>query len=230
MRDLPHAVMLFAAGFGTRMQHLIADRPKPLINVAGRPLIDHALDLARDASCEPVVANLHYKAEMLAAHLYPKGVKTIVEMPDILETGGGLRNALPLLGDGPVITMNSDAIWAGPNPLTLLQTAWQPDKMDALLMCIAPENAVGHKRSGDFTVDAQGRLGRGPGVTYGGVQILKTDLLAGVKEPNFSLNVIWDQMLEKQRLFGLTYPGRWCDVGHPDGIRLAEEILENADV
>ena len=121
-------VLLFAAGFGTRMKHLTKDRPKPMVTVAGRPLIDHALALAQDISPPTVVANLHYKPETLKAHLIPLGVKTILEEPDILETGGGLRNALPLLGAGPVITMNTDAIWRGPNPLWLLLDAWDPER------------------------------------------------------------------------------------------------------
>ncbi|KIN65765.1 Nucleotidyltransferase family protein [Sulfitobacter noctilucae] len=226
----PFPVLMFAAGFGTRMKTLTADRPKPLIPVAGKPLIDHALGLAQEVGADPIVANLHYKAQMLADHLHPKGVLTLTEQPDILETGGGLRNALPLLGAGPVITMNTDAIWAGPNPLKLLQDAWQPDKMDALLVCVPVASAVGHEGSGDFTLAPTGQISRGPGVVYGGVQIIKTDLLAQITEQAFSLNVVWDQMLAKGRLSGLSYPGSWCDVGHPGGIALAEGILDQADV
>lgn len=222
--------MIFAAGFGTRMKALTADRPKPMIEVAGRPLIDHALDLAMAANCNPVVANLHYKAEVLEQHLTPKGVLTLIESPDILETGGGLRNALHKLGDDPVFTMNADAIWAGPNPLPLLAAAWQPDQMDALLMTVPIAQTVGHAGEGDFTVSDTGALTRGPGVVYGGVQIIKTDGLSDVKENAFSLNLLWDQMLKKNRLFGLRYPGKWCDVGHPSGIALAEKMLRNTDV
>lgn len=219
------AVMLFAAGFGTRMKHLTANRPKPMVEVAGRPLIDHALTLANDIAPRVVVANLHYRPEILLAHLAPKGVKTIIELPEILETGGGLRNALPLLGDGPVITMNTDAIWNGPNPLRLLLSAWDPLRMDALLMGIPPENALGYEGTGDFIIDADGRLTRGAGVVYGGVQIIKTDLLAEVPESAFSLNIVWNKMLEKGTLHGIRYSGRWCDVGHPEGITSAEELL-----
>jgi MurNAc alpha-1-phosphate uridylyltransferase len=218
-------VMLFAAGFGTRMKHLTADRPKPMVKVAGRPLIDYALSLAHDISSPVVVANLHYRPEPLVAHLTPKGVKTIVEHPDILETGGGLRNALPLLGNGPVITMNTDAIWNGPNPLGLLLDAWDPSRMDALLMGIPPENALEHDGAGDFKIDAEGRLSRGAGVVYGGVQIIKTDLLAGIPESAFSLNLVWDKMLEKGTMYGIPYSGQWCDVGHPSGIKTAEGLV-----
>ncbi|WP_419740600.1 nucleotidyltransferase family protein [Ruegeria sp.] len=228
MSQSPDAVMLFAAGFGTRMGALTKDRPKPLIEVAGRPLIDHALALVDAVHPSRVVANLHYHADQLQAHLAPKGILLSHETPEILETGGGLRAALPLLGTGPVFTMNTDAIWAGPNPLSLLQQSWDPDRMDALLMCVPIGQTIGHAGEGDFTADADGRITRGPGLVYGGVQILKTDGLRHIAEQAFSLNLLWNQMHDRNRLFALEYPGRWCDVGRPEGIVLAEGML--ADV
>ncbi len=228
MSQSPDAVMLFAAGFGTRMGALTKDRPKPLIEVAGRPLIDHALALVDAVHPSRVVANLHYHADQLQAHLAPKGILLSHETPEILETGGGLRAALPLLGTGPVFTMNTDAIWAGPNPLSLLQQSWDPDRMDALLMCVPIGQTIGHAGEGDFTADADGRITRGPGLVYGGVQILKTDGLRHIPEQAFSLNLLWNQMHDRNRLFALEYPGRWCDVGRPEGIVLAEGML--ADV
>lgn len=230
MRDHPQAVMLFAAGFGTRMGALTADRPKPLIRVGGRALIDHALDLARDAGVARKVANLHYKAGMLADHLAGTDVRLSHEQPDILETGGGLRHALPLLGQGPVFTMNTDAIWHGPNPLDLARAAWNPARMDALLVCIEPPSAVGHAGNGDFTPDTEGRLTRGPGLIYGGVQIIRTEGLAEIADSVFSLNLLWNRMLAEGRLFGLHYPGQWCDVGHPEGIEQAERMIGYRDV
>ncbi|WP_420585514.1 nucleotidyltransferase family protein [Ruegeria sp.] len=228
MTQHPDAVMLFAAGFGTRMGALTKDRPKPLIEVAGRPLIDHALDLVDDLGPDRTVANLHYLPDQLETHLAPKGVLLSHEQPEILETGGGLRAALPLLGPGPVYTLNTDAIWAGPNPLALLRAAWDPDRMDALLMCVPVEQTIGHAGPGDFTADVQGRITRGPGLVYGGAQIMKTDGLAAISDGAFSLNVLWDQMHKQGRLFAATYPGRWCDVGRPEGIALAEGLI--ADV
>lgn len=230
MRDTPHAVMMFAAGFGTRMKHLTEDQPKPMIKVAGRPLIDHALDLAESISPDRIVVNLHYKPDPLLQHLIGRDVRTIVETPDILETGGGLRNALPLLGEGPVFTMNTDAIWAGLNPLGLLLDAWNPAKMDALLIAVPVRQAIGHEGGGDFSMTDDGRLTRGPGVIYGGVQIIKTAGLESISEESFSLNLLWDQMLADGRMYGLAYPGRWCDVGHPGGIGLAEGMLRDASV
>ncbi|WP_170410765.1 nucleotidyltransferase family protein [Ruegeria atlantica] len=228
MTQDPEAVMLFAAGFGTRMGLLTQKQPKPLIEVAGRPLIDHALDLVDDVRPKRIVANLHYLPDQLEAHLSPKGVLLSHEAPDILETGGGIRAALPLLGPHPVYTLNPDAIWSGPNPLAMLRTAWNPDHMDALLMCIPVGQTVGHTGKGDFTADETGRIVRGGELIYGGAQIMKTDGLMDIREKAFSLNVLWDRLQQQDRLFALTYPGRWCDVGHPKGITLAEGLI--ADV
>ena len=223
MRHHPDAVMLFAAGFGTRMGALTAATPKPLLHVADRPLIDHALDLTHGLH---VVANTHYLPDQLEAHLAPKGV-TLSHEPRILETGGGLRAALPLLGDGPVFTLNSDAIWTGANPLTALAQAWDPDRMDALLMLIPRESARGHTGKGDFLPDTQGRLSRGPGLIYSGAQIVKTDLLHEVEDDVFSLNILWDRMMDAGRLYGIAHTGAWCDVGRPEGIAVAEAMLAN---
>ncbi|PJE37381.1 nucleotidyltransferase [Pseudooceanicola lipolyticus] len=223
-------VMLFAAGFGTRMGVLTRDRPKPLIEVAGQPLIDHALELVEAAGVPNRVANLHYKAEMLAAHLQPRGVNLSLESPQILDTGGGLKAALPLTGPGPLFTMNTDVIWSGPNPLDLLRATWQPDSMDALLMCVPLENTIGRKAPGDFALDRAGKITRGGDLVYGGLQILKTQDVARHDETVFSLNAIWDVLAARGRLFGAVYPGRWCDIGHPEGIRLAEALLSEPHV
>ncbi|MFV0514572.1 MAG: nucleotidyltransferase family protein [Jhaorihella sp.] len=226
----PDAIMLFAAGFGTRMGALTRTRPKPMIPVAGRPMIDYALALARDVAPARIVANLHYLPQQLEAHLAPQGVALSHEHPDILDTGGGLKAALPLLGTGPVYTLNTDAIWVGPNPLRLLQAAWDPERMDALLTCVPPAGAIGHAGKGDFLAAPDGRLRRGPGLIFGGAQIVKPGTLDAFDKAAFSMNLPWDRMLQEGRLFGLVYPGRWCDVGHPGGISLAEKLLEEADV
>lgn len=222
--------MLFAAGFGTRMAHLTVDRPKPLIEVAGKPLIDHALDIVQGFGPDRIVANLHYKPEALEQHLQGTGILLSHEQPDILETGGGLRAALPLLGAGPIFTMNTDAIWAGPNPLTLLAEHWNPARMDALLLCIPQDNALGHSGTGDFEIAEGGHASRGPGLIYSGAQIIKPDLLHKIDEDSFSLNLLWDMMLKQDRLFATAYPGTWCDVGRPEGIATAEAMLEQSDV
>jgi MurNAc alpha-1-phosphate uridylyltransferase len=226
MTKAPDAVMLFAAGFGTRMGALTRDRPKPLIEVAGKPLIDHALALAEAIRPARIVVNTHYRPEMIAAHLAGRNVLISPEQPRILETGGGLKAALPLLGTGPVFTANTDAIWRGPNPLALLSAAWDPARMDGLLVCVPRTRAHGHDGAGDFTADAEGRLTRGPGLIYGGAQILATEGLAMIAAEAFSLNLLWDRMLAEGRLYGLIYPGQWCDVGSPEGIARAEDLLK----
>lgn len=228
--DQPTALMLFAAGFGTRMGALTQNQPKPLIRVLGAPLIDHALKLTDAISPDQIVINLHYLADMLVDHLRPHGSVVTTYEPDILETGGGLKAALPLLGNEPVYTLNPDAIWAGPNPLEILRVAWDPSRMDALLMCIPVDKTVGYMGHGDFKMDPNGRLCRGPGLVYGGAQIIKTDGLADISDRAFSLNLLWDKMLAKNRLYGVSYAGRWCDVGHPGGIDLAEKMLTDYNV
>lgn len=230
MPRTPDAVMLFAAGFGTRMGDLTRDRPKPLVEVSGRPLIDHAIDLARAIEPSRLVANLHYKADMLAAHLEPRGVLLSREEPEILDTGGGLKAALPMLGPEPAFTMNTDALWSGPNPLKLLRQAWNPDVMDVLLMCVHVSRTIGHSGKGDFAIDRSGQLRRGGDMVYSGLQIVRTDGLADISDPVFSLNVLWDQIIRRGRAYALEYPGRWCDVGHPTGITLAEALLRDTNV
>lgn len=219
-------VMLFAAGFGTRMGDLTKSRPKPLVEVAGRALLDHALSLVSDAGGARTVVNTHYLGEQIAEHLAGQDIALSHEAPDILDTGGGLRNALPLLGQDTVMTLNTDAVWAGPNPLALLDAAWDPERMDALLLCLPKENALGHKGGGDFVAIDGGPAHRGPGLVYSGVQIIKTAGLHDIQDDAFSLNVLWNDMIARKRLFILSYSGHWCDVGHPAGITLAEEMLD----
>ena len=222
MPSKPDSVMIFAAGFGTRMGALTQTRPKPLIEVLGRPLIDHALQIANGAGIENIVVNTHYRHDMLAHHLAGRNIRISHELKRILETGGGLRHALPLLGKGPVFSLNSDALWDGPNPLEALRAAWNPRRMDALLMLVPRARALGHKGKGDFLSEDEGRITRGPGHIFTGAQIMKTDLLADIPHESFSLNLVWDRMLARGRLFGLEYQGRWCDVGHPEALKRAE--------
>lgn len=217
--------MIFAAGFGTRMGALTATQPKPMIHAAGKPLIDHARDVAASAGIERVVVNVHYKPEPLIQHLGGTGVILSHERDEILDTGGGLRHALPHLGPDPVFTLNSDAVWTGANPLAQLRDAWAPERMDGLLLLLSPDTALGHKGDGDFTI-SDGRLTRGPGYVYSGAQIIKTDALGDIPDQAFSLNRVWDAMIRDKRLFGIVHQGRWCDVGHPQGIADAEALLE----
>lgn len=226
----PDSLMIFAAGFGTRMGALTRDRPKPLIEVAGKPLIDHALGLARAAGINRIVGNTHYLADMMGAHLAAQGVTVSKEVPDILDTGGGLRKALPDLGDGPVLTLNPDAVWTGGNPLSELAEAWDPDRMGALLMLVPSAQAAAHGGKGDFDMDADGRLKRGTAYVYTGAQVLRTDRLHEINDPVFSLNAYWNLLERDGQLFGTVHTGGWCDVGTPEGIVAAEALLERDGV
>ena len=233
MRQRSFPLMLFAAGFGTRMRALTADRPKPLIPVRGRALLDRALDLADAAGTGPVVVTTHYLGAQIAAHLRGRpalGGPVLVsdEAEEILETGGGLRKALPLLGRGPVMTLNPDVVWRGPNPLDLLAQAWDAERMDALLLTLDRAQVRGRRGGADFRLSAGGRLDRttgAEGVVYLGAQILRTDGLDQIPERVFSLNRLWDGMIARGRLYGIAYPGDWCDVGSPEGLAEAEAML-----
>lgn len=228
MRHLPTALMLFAAGFGTRMGALTATRPKPMIEVGGRALIDHAL--AQTEGVTRIVVNLHYLPDQIREHL--SGQENIAfsdESETILETGGGLRKAIPLLASNPVFAMNTDAVWTGAKACGQLSKAWDIERMDALLLLVPKERATGYVGTGDFLIDRDGRLKRGPGLVYTGAQVIKTDGLTEIVEPVFSLNRIWDQMAARGRLYGVVHEGGWCDVGRPESIPLAEALLKAAD-
>jgi GTP:adenosylcobinamide-phosphate guanylyltransferase len=152
---IPKTAMIFAAGFGTRMAPLTDRTPKPLIEVDGKPLIDHALSLLD--GFQNIVVNTHYLADQIETHLAGKThVTCLQEVPEILETGGGLKNALPLLGPDPVVVTNSDAVFAGPNPVSELLARWKPDHMDALLSLVPIEQTIAHEGAGDFSCDGDG--------------------------------------------------------------------------
>ena len=221
----PLRMMLFAAGKGTRMAPLTDVTPKPLIEVAGRTLLDRALDLARGGGVREVVVNTHHLGDQIKAHLAGMDVAISDESDRLLETGGGLKKALPLLGPGPVVTMNPDVAWRGPNPVAALRAGWNGLAMDALLLLVPADRAGGRVGGGDFALDPQGRLIRGGPLVYGGTQIIRTDRLAGIGDEVFSLNRLWDLMIADGRAFGLIHQGDWCDVGRPDCIPLAEAML-----
>ena len=228
MRPVPDALMLFAAGLGTRMGALTANRPKPLIEVAGKALIDHALALVDGAGVARTVVNLHYLPGQIRNHLKDRSIAFSDETDTVLETGGGLKQALPLLGPGPVFTLNTDAVWTGENGLDVLRRAWDPARMDGLLLLVPTASATGHSGAGDFDMDTDGRLSRGRSHVYTGAQILRPDGLAAIPDRVFSLNRLWDRMLAEGRLYGCVHQGGWCDVGRPDSIPLAEALLDEA--
>lgn len=218
--------MIFCAGFGRRMLPLTQDRPKPMVEVGGRTMVDRAIDLGTEAGAAPIVANTHYLSEVITPRLQARGVKISHEPGTILDTGGGLAAARPLLGPEPCWTLNPDAIFAGPNPLNLLQGAWR-DGMSALLLCVPLAQAKGRKGSGDFNL-ADGHLRLGGDYVYSGAQIIDSAVLDRMPDRVFSLRRVWDVLADENALHGVEYPGAWADVGHPDGIALAESLL--ADV
>lgn len=229
--------MILAAGFGTRMGALTQHRPKPLLPVAGRALIDHALDLAAEAGIGRAVVNLHYRGDQIRAHLAGRATPSVAfseERPDILDTGGGLVHALPLLGDDPFAVLNSDAVFAGPNPVRALAAAWDAARMDALLLLVPTGCARAYTRTGDFFLPAEGaapaRRGdaaRAPFV-FTGAQIVAPGALDGAPAGPFSLNLVWDRLLAAGRLSAVTWPGEWVDVGTPEGLEEAGRRLAAA--
>ena len=223
------AAMVFAAGLGTRMRPLTDDRPKALVEVAGRALIDHALDQVEGPG--PLVVNAHHFADRLRAHLAGRADVTVVEeRPAPLETAGGLRHALPHLGPGPVLTMNADNVWTGPRARDTLLAAWDPDRMDGLLML---GRHAGPAEAGRWRFALQdGRAARAAegedGYDYLGAGIFRTEGLAALPPGPVSLRELWVPMLAAGRLGGVIHPGGWADVGRPGNVAPAEAMLAAA--
>ncbi len=221
-------ILYFAAGFGTRMRPLTNDRPKPLVEVAGKPLLTHARDQAAGLGLGPELVNAHYLAPQIQAYATRHGLTLSDESDQLLDTGGGLKRALALMGGaGEVVTMNTDAVWTGPSPLATLCDAWRGG-MGALLLCIPASRATGHAGGGDFSLNTDGRLSRGGDLVYTGAQIITADPVAAVPEDVFSLNTVWTALAAQGQLYGAVFDGGWCDVGHPGGIALAEAMLDSA--
>lgn len=233
----PQSAMVLAAGFGTRMRPLTDRMPKPLVPLAGQPLIDHVLDRIADAGIRRAVVNVHHFADMLEAHVRRRQRPSIVvsdERAVILETGGGVVEALPLLGSDPFLIHNSDAVWiesgTGLSNLDRLCAAWDETRMDALLLVARVEHMLGYDGDGDFSISADGRLVRrakGEKVPYvfTGVSIAHPRLLDGFTPERHSLNAPWDKALSAGRLFGLEAHGRWMHVGTPEAIAEAEACI-----
>jgi MurNAc alpha-1-phosphate uridylyltransferase len=235
--EVPAAAMVAAAGLGKRMRPLTATRPKPLVEVAGKPLLDHCLDRLKAAGVKKAVVNVHYLAEMLEAHLQNnvQGIEIAVsdEREELLETGGGLLKALPLIDADPFLVVNSDNLWIdGPaDSLRLLASDWDDSRMDALLLLVPLARAHCHKGQGDFHMGADGALKRRKAgsvapFVYTGVQIVSKRLMEG-EHPSgpFSTNILWDRAMEAGRLYGAVHQGLWFDVGAPENIARTEEIL-----
>ncbi|WP_375284926.1 nucleotidyltransferase family protein [Sphingobium yanoikuyae] len=227
--------MLMAAGLGKRMRPLTATRPKPLVKVAGKALMDHALDRLAAGGIKTVVVNVHYLADTVEAHLKTRkdmDFRISDERAKLLETGGGLIHARPLLGDKPFICANSDNLWIdGPaETLGVMQRLWDSERMDALLLLVPLARANCHSGPGDFHMDANGRLTRrkiahvAPFV-FTGVQILSPRLLVDPPADVFSTNIFWNRAIAAGRLYGAVHQGLWFDVGTPQAIPVVESMI-----
>jgi N-acetyl-alpha-D-muramate 1-phosphate uridylyltransferase len=239
MSRVPTTAMVMAAGLGKRMRPLTATRPKPLVEVAGASLIDHVLDRLSAAGVRRAVVNVHYLADALEAHLkrHNHGLDIAIsdERPKLLETGGGLIKALPLIDADPFIQVNSDNFWVdGPvDALTLLAQRWDDSTMDALLLLVPLARANCHGGKGDFHMDASGlisrrKVGRIAPFVWTGVQMLSKRLIADPPADAFSTNIFWDRAIATGRCYGIVHQGLWFDVGTPPAVAKTEAILAYA--
>jgi MurNAc alpha-1-phosphate uridylyltransferase len=227
--------MVLAAGLGKRMRPLTATRPKPLVRVADRALIDHALDKLAEAGVARAVVNVHYLADAMAAHLERRSnpAVTISDERDLLlETGGGMVKALPLIEADPFFSLNSDNIWLdGPQDVFHhLSSAWDAERMDALLLLVPHARALNYRGKGDFHVDPLGRIsrrrsGRIAPFIFSGIQLVSQRLLRDAPEGAFSTNVLWSRAIDEGRLYGISHTGLWFEVGTPEMIAPTEEAL-----
>jgi len=227
--------MVLAAGRGSRMRPLSAMAPKPLIEVAGKALIDHVFDRLEGAGVSRFVVNVHYLPDLIEVHVRRRvdGRVTISdERPALLETGGGVVKALPLLGDDPFLVANSDTFWieGASNNLARLVARFDPERMDGLLLCAPTVDAIGYDGRGDFELATDGTLSRRMERTiapfvYAGCAVFSPRAFEGAPEGRFSLNVIFDRLIEKGRLYGLRLDGIWLHVGTPDAIGQAERAF-----
>ena len=230
----PNTAMVLAAGLGTRMRPLTDDRPKALVEVGGRALIDHVLDRLAGAGVEEAVVNVHWFADRLEAHLAGRTKPRIVisdEREELLETGGGLKHARLLVGDEPIWVANIDSVWIDrADALVDLAAAWDPAKMDVLLLLARREGSIGFEGAGDFFLEETGRLRfRGDSdsapFAYMGVHITRPQIVDGGPEGPFSLSPIWRRLAEEGRLFGRVLDGDWMHVGDPQARDEAEARL-----
>jgi N-acetyl-alpha-D-muramate 1-phosphate uridylyltransferase len=230
-----HHAMILAAGFGKRMRPLTDTLPKPLIPVAGKPLLAYALDAARNAGVSRVVVNVHYRAEQIeawCAEVQSPAIAISDERDALLETGGGIAKALPLLGRDPFFVLNGDGFWTEfeTSALVRLRDAWRDDDMDCLLLLSPLSRTTGYDARGDFLMDNNDRLSRLPAASpdamaYIGGYLVHPRLFEGVAVEKFSMNRLWDKAIAQGRLFGLAHAGWWFHVGTPEAIALAETGL-----
>lgn len=230
---VPTSAMVLAAGLGKRMRPVTATLPKPLVRIAGRSLIDRALDRLATAGVQRAVVNVHYLPDLVEQHLkHFTGLDIVIsdERTKLLETGGGTKKALDLLGSNPFFVVNTDAMWLeGPTSnIRRLTSRWNPAEMDVLLLLASATSSIGHDGDGDFNMAPDGRLSRRPEreiapFIYAGVGLFKPELFHDTPDGPFSLNLLFDRAIDAGRLYGLRLDGEWLHVGTPSAILEAEE-------
>ncbi len=231
----PRRAMVLAAGLGTRMQPITDRLPKPLVEVAGKPLIDHVLDRLAEAGVEQAVVNVHYLADKIERHLAGRKHPRVIisdERKQLLDTGGGVVKALPLLGDAPFFYMSSDTLWIEgvKSNLERLAEAFDPARMDALLLLAPTATSIGYDERGDFAMSADGRIQRPTEhevvpFAYASAAVFSPALFAGAPQGPFSLMRLFERAAEEGRLHGLRLEGVWMHVGTPEAIAAAEAAL-----
>jgi MurNAc alpha-1-phosphate uridylyltransferase len=231
----PKTALVLAAGLGTRMRPLTNDRPKALVEVGGRCLIDHVLDRLADAGVETAVVNVHAFADRLEEHLATRRTPRIVisdERACLLETGGGLKKARPLIGEDPILIANIDSVWIenGVSALEALTAAWDPARMDACLLLARLDSSIGFEGAGDFFLDSDGSLAfrdeaEAAPYAYMGLHITKPQIVDAQGDEAFSLAPIWRRLAEEGRLHGAVMDGFWMHVGDPAAREAAEARL-----
>lgn len=232
---VPETAMVLAAGLGTRMRPLTDTFPKPLVPLAGRTLLDHVLDRIATAGIPKAVVNVHYLADKIEAHLAARTKPQITisdERDALLETGGGVVRALPLLGPGPFLIHNSDTVWIekGVQNLRRLAAAWDAGRMDSLLLLARRDASLGYDGQGDFELHVDGHLtrrkeGTESAYVFAGVSIATRAMFDGAPQGRFSLNRLWDNAIARGRLKGLVLDGIWMHVGTPEALAEAEELI-----
>jgi MurNAc alpha-1-phosphate uridylyltransferase len=236
----PEAAMVLGGGLGKRMLPLTKDIPKPLVRLKGRPLIDHVLDRIAAAGVKRAVVNVHYCADKLEAHVKKRTRPEIVisdERQQLLDTGGGVLKALPLLGKDAFLIHNSDSVWiegVGSN-LERLFSVWDPGTMDSLMLLASAATSLGYDGAGDFDMDKDGRLTRRgerqlTPFVFTGVSIAHPRMFQGAPQGPFSINALWDAAIDNGRLFGIRLDGLWMHVGTPEALIEAERWIESEDV
>ncbi len=228
--------MILGAGLGTRMRPLTDLVPKPLVRLGGRALIDHALDRLEAAGITRVVVNVHHRADQLEAHLKSRKHPEILisdERGRLLDTGGGVVHALPLLGDRPFLIHNSDTVWIEGigGAIARLIAAWEPERMDSLMLLALAATSLGYAGHGDFNMEPNGLLTRRPErreapFVFTGVSIAHPRLFRNAPPGAFSLNALWDRAIAERRLYGVRLDGIWMHIGTPDALADAEQRLK----